>query len=85
MEVAPGMSINVVTDVVLKATSVIPGMQIVERAYGLLEVHSSDQGMVKEAGARILEFFELQETDRLRPRSSPTRSLPESITTTRLS
>lgn len=68
VEVAPGMSINVVTDVVLKATSVIPGMQIVERAYGLLEVHSEDQGMVIEAGERILDFFKLKETDRLSPR-----------------
>jgi len=68
VEVAPGMSINVVTDVVLKSTSVIPGMQIVERAYGLLEVHSEDQGMVKEAGERILDFFQLKETDRLSPR-----------------
>jgi hypothetical protein len=68
VEVAPGMSINVVTDIVLKATDVIPGMQIVERAFGLLEVHSSDQGMVREAGARMLDFFELKETDRLKPR-----------------
>ena len=68
VEVAPGMSVNVVTDVVLKATSVIPGMQIVERAFGLLEVHHEDQGMVIEAGERILDFFKLQESDRLRPR-----------------
>ena len=66
------MSINVVTDVVLKATSVIPGMQIVERAYGLLEVHSEDQGMVIEAGERILDFFKLKETDRLSPREGST-------------
>lgn len=68
VEVAPGMSVNVVTDVVLKATSVVPGMQIVERAYGMLEVHSDDQGMVKEAGERILDFFQLKESDRLSPR-----------------
>lgn len=68
VEVAPGMSINVVTDTVLKATTVIPGMQIVERAYGMLEVHATDQGMVREAGARILDYFEIQETARLQPR-----------------
>lgn len=68
VEVAPGMSINVVTDTVLKATSVIPGMQIVERAFGMLEVHHTDQGMVREAGARVLDYFGLQETDRLQPR-----------------
>lgn len=68
VEVAPGMSINVVTDTVLKATSVIPGMQIVERAFGMLEVHATDQGMVREAGARVLDYFGLKETDRLQPR-----------------
>ena len=68
VEVAPGMSINVVTDIVLKSTDVIPGMQIVERAFGLLEVHSSDQGMVREAGAKILEYFDITEAERLRPR-----------------
>lgn len=68
VEVAPGMSINVVTDIVLKSTDVIPGMQIVERAYGMLEIHSSDQGMVREAGRRMLEYFELDEQTRLQPR-----------------
>ncbi len=68
VEVAPGISINVVTDIVLKATDVVPGMQIVERAYGMLEVHSFDQGMVREAGRRVLDFYGLSEEDRLQPR-----------------
>jgi len=54
IEVAPGMSIERVTDVVLKQTSAIPGMQIVERAFGMLEVHHEDQGMVKAAGEAAL-------------------------------
>ena len=33
---------------------VAPGMQIVERAYGLLEVHAFDQGEVRAAAAAIL-------------------------------
>ena len=33
-------------------TGVIPGMQIVERAYGLLELHSYDQGEVARRGRR---------------------------------
>jgi hypothetical protein len=44
IEIAPGIAINNVTDAALKQTRVIPGMQIVERAYGLLELHSYDQG-----------------------------------------
>lgn len=68
VEIAPGISINRVTDVALKQTSVTPGMQIVERSYGLLEVHSFDQGQVRQAGASILEFFGMDESARLRPR-----------------
>jgi len=68
IEVSPGLSINVVTDIILKATDVSPGLQVVERAFGLLEVHSADQGMVQEAGRQALEYFSLTEADRLKPR-----------------
>ena len=44
VEVSPGIEINRLTDVALKATQVRPGMQIVERYYGLLEVHSKSPG-----------------------------------------
>ena len=37
VETAPGMIINRVTDVALKATSAVPAVQVVERAFGLLE------------------------------------------------
>jgi hypothetical protein len=67
VEVAPGMSINQVTDVCLKQTSVQPGFMIVERSYGMLEVHDFDQGQVREAGEAILRYFGLREVDRLRP------------------
>jgi hypothetical protein len=68
IEVDPGIAINTVTDVALKKTRVVPGMQIVERAYGLLEIHSSDQGEVRAAGAAILEYLQLTEADRIAPR-----------------
>jgi len=68
VEVAPGMSINRITDVALKRTTVRPGMQIVERAFGLLELHSFDQGEVRAAGAAILDFLGADERRRLRPR-----------------
>lgn len=68
VETAPGIAINVVTDVALKKTSVMPGMQIVERAYGLLEVHAFDKGQVREAGAAILAHLGLKEEDRLKPK-----------------
>ena len=68
VEIAPGIAINNVTDVALKRTRVIPGMQIVERAYGLLEMHSFDQGEVRQAGAAILERLGVAESERLRPK-----------------
>ncbi len=67
VEVAPGMSINQVTDICLKQTTVQPGFMIVERSYGMLEVHDFDQGQVREAGSAILDYFNIKEEDRLQP------------------
>jgi hypothetical protein len=69
LEIAPGIAINQLTDAALKATTVQPGMQIVERAYGLLEIHDHDQGEVRAAGQAILDRMGLAEADRLRPRT----------------
>ncbi|MCA9918517.1 MAG: hypothetical protein KC445_11225 [Anaerolineales bacterium] len=68
IEISPGIEINRITDVALKSVGVKPGMQIVERLYGLLEVHSSSQADVRAAGAAILEALGLKEEDRLKPR-----------------
>lgn len=67
IEVSPGMSINRVTDAILKQTDVIPGMQVVERRFGMLEVHHDDKGQVQAAGEAALEFYGLSEADRLKP------------------
>jgi hypothetical protein len=67
VEVAPGISINQVTDICLKRTSVEPGMQIVERAFGILEVHHFDQGQIRAAGQAILDYYGITEEDRLAP------------------
>ena len=68
VEISPGIEINRITDVALKATGVRPGMQIVERLYGLLEIHSESQAAVRAAGAAILEVLGLQAEDRLKPK-----------------
>lgn len=68
VEIAPGIAINRLTDAALKRTRVLPGMQIVERAYGLLELHHDDQGEVREAGRSILEALGVDETARIKPR-----------------
>jgi len=67
IEISPGIEINRITDIALKATPVRPGMQIVERLYGLLEIHSGSQADVRAAGAAILEALGLSEADRLKP------------------
>ncbi|MBW2464058.1 MAG: hypothetical protein JRH11_20585 [Deltaproteobacteria bacterium] len=61
------MAINRVTDTALKATKVAPAVQVVERAYGLLEVHHEDQGQVLDAGRAILEGLGVAEEDRIKP------------------
>ncbi len=68
VEIAPGIAINTLMDAALKQTQAIPGMQIVERAYGMLELHHFDQGQVRSAGRAILEHLGQKEEDRLRPR-----------------
>jgi hypothetical protein len=68
VEIAPGITINRITDVALKKTSVRPAVQIVERAFGLLEVHHESQAEVLEAGRQILSHLNLQEKDRLSPK-----------------
>ena len=68
IEISPGIEINRITDIALKSTRVRPGVQFVERLYGLLEIHSSSQGDTRTAGKAILEYLELRESDRLKPR-----------------
>lgn len=68
VEVAPGIEINRLTDIALKATRVWPGMQIIERYYGVLELHSPDQAETRAAGQAILDAIELTADDRLKPR-----------------
>ncbi len=68
IEISPGIEINRITDVALKSTRVRPGVQVVERLYGLLEIHSGSQGEIQEAGRAILRFLDAQESDRLKPR-----------------
>ncbi len=68
IEISPGIEINRLTDIALKATHVRPGMQIVERYYGLLEVHSESQADTRAAGAAVLEEIGIEEKDRRKPK-----------------
>jgi hypothetical protein len=68
IEIQPGIAINRLTDVALKNAAVTPGMQIVERAFGVLELHSFDQAQVRAAGDAMLNHMGLTAEDRLQPR-----------------
>ena len=68
VEIAPGIAINQVTDVAVKKTRVAPAVQVVERAYGLLEVHHDDKGEVLSAGGEILKYLGVEESQRLKPK-----------------
>ncbi len=67
IEISPGIEINRVTDVALKATSVRPGVQMVERLYGLLEIHANRQGETLTAGKAILDALGVERKDCLKP------------------
>jgi ethanolamine utilization microcompartment shell protein EutL len=68
IEIAPGMAIHRVTDVALKGTSVHPATLVVERAFGMLEVHHEDKGEVRSAGDIILKHLGQTEADRVKPK-----------------
>ncbi len=68
VEISPGIEINRLTDIALKSTDVRPGLQIVERFYGLLEIHSHSQAETRAAGEAILRELELTELDRRKPK-----------------
>ena len=68
IEISPGIEINRITDVALKSAVVRPGVQFVERLYGLLEIHSNKQGEVKAAGRAILQALGVNQRDSLKPK-----------------
>lgn len=67
IEISPGIEINRITDVALKSAVVRPGVQFVERLYGLLEIHASKQGEVRAAGRAILQTLGVKQQDSLKP------------------
>jgi hypothetical protein len=68
LEVSPGMQIHRLMDKALKTVGVVPAYQVIERRFGLLEVHAPSQADVRQAGATLLDVLGQHETDRMRPR-----------------
>jgi hypothetical protein len=67
VEMAPGNEVFRVVDIAVKATEARPGAQIVEREFGMFEVHSPSQADVIEAGNVVLSRLGLTVQDRIRP------------------
>lgn len=67
IEMAPGNWVFRVVDIAVKATDVKPGAQIVEREFGMFEIHSPSQADVLQAGMVVLTELGLQIRDRKKP------------------
>ena len=75
VEIAPGIEINSITDAVMKRSNVRPGALVVERTYGMLEVHADSPADVKQAGEVVLDYLDCKETDRLKPKILATETI----------
>jgi ethanolamine utilization microcompartment shell protein EutL len=73
IEMAPGNEVFRAADIALKAAGVRPALQIIEREYGLLEIHSEQQAEVLASGQAVLDEMGLLETDRIRPTIASTQ------------
>ena len=67
VEISPGVLINQVTDAAVKTANVRPGMMVVERHFGVLELHSQAQAEVKHAGDAVLKTLGMKLEDRVKP------------------
>ena len=68
IEMAPGNEVFRTVDIAVKATEAKPGAQVVEREFGMFEVHSLNQAAVLESGRIVLERLGLNIEDRIRPK-----------------
>jgi len=69
IEVAPGLMIERVIDIALKADPDLePGILFVERQFGILELHGDDHATLRDVGKAILGGIGLSEGDQFKPR-----------------
>lgn len=68
IEVAPALAIHRIVDLALKAApDMEPGILYTERQFGLLELHSSDAGILDAAGKAILKGIGAKASDQMTP------------------
>ncbi|MGO8693954.1 MAG: BMC domain-containing protein [Rectinemataceae bacterium] len=68
IELAPGSEVYSLLDAALKSTEARPGLQMVEREFGLLELHARSVEAVRDAGRSILQACNLSEGERIKPK-----------------
>ncbi len=67
VEMAPGNEVFRMVDIAVKATEARPGAQVVEREFGMFEIHSNNQAAVLESGRIVLDRLGLKKEDRIKP------------------
>jgi hypothetical protein len=78
IEVAPGLMIERVIDLALKADPDLePGILFVERQFGILEIHGDDRQRLDDAGRAILEGIGLAAVAPLKPKVLFTDVIPD--------
>jgi hypothetical protein len=73
VEMAPGNEVFRTVDIAVKATEAKPGAQIVEREFGMFEIHSHSQADVIESGRIVLDRLGLKREDRIKPQIASTQ------------
>lgn len=68
IEISPGIEINRLMDTALKAAAVRPGVLMIERLYGVMEIHASRQSDTLAAGRAVLEAIGVGARDSIKPR-----------------
>jgi hypothetical protein len=73
IEMSPGNEVFRTVDIAVKATEAKPGAQVVEREFGMFEIHSLSQADVLESGRIVLDRLGLNVEDRIRPQIASTQ------------
>jgi len=75
IEMSPGNEVFRTVDIAVKATEAKPGAQIVEREFGMFEVHSLNQAAVIESGNVVLSRLDLKLHDRIKPKIASVQTI----------
>lgn len=68
VEIAPGLDVEALTDIVLKSADVRAGLLVVERQFGTLQFHSRSTAEVQAGAAAILQALSKTQDDVARPK-----------------